>query len=180
MPVPPLRNLTTTTTMISTTTKMTITSTEMRGELARILSIPTLAGNPNTSRPHPSGLLGLTMVAELIMSLVSTVQHSLITNITMTDTLRDVPTEAPLLSLFTLQELEKAKHTTIPIKVPDRAQLLPAAPIRLPLATIQSIISEEVPTGMPPIVTEEDPSIQRFSYTYVFWTSFILSKPFLP
>jgi hypothetical protein len=79
------------------------------------------------------------------------------TIITMTNTLRDVPTEAPLLSLLNHQELEEAKTMRIPIKVPDRAQLLPAAPIKLQQATIQSIISEEVPTGMQ-IVTEEDPS----------------------
>jgi hypothetical protein len=155
MPVQPLRIMRITTIMSSTTTKMTITSTEMRGELAQILSAITMVGSPNTSRPRPSGFLGLTMVAEIIMSLVSTVQHSLMTIITMTNTLRDIPTEAPLLGLLTLQELEEAKTTRIPIKVPDRAQLLPAAPIRPPQATIQSIISEEVPIGMP-IVTDED------------------------
>ena len=154
MPVPPLRRMRTTIIMSSTTTKMTITSTEMRWELAQILSTPTIVSSPNTSRPLPSGFLGPMMVAGLIMSRVSTVKHSLMTIITMTNTLRDVPNEAPLLSLHTHQELEEAKTTRIPIKVPDRAQLSPAAPIRLPQATIKSIISEEAPTGIP-IVTEE-------------------------
>jgi hypothetical protein len=77
----------------------------------------------------------------------------------MTNTLKDVPTEAPLQSLLTLQELEEAQPTRIPIKVPDRAQHLSAAPIRPPRATIQSIISEEAPTGIAAIATEEeDPS----------------------
>lgn len=158
MPVPPLRRMRTTIIMSSTTTKMTITSTEMRGELAQILSTPTIVSSPNTSRPLPSGFLGPMMVAGLIMSRVSTVKHSLMTIITMTNTLRDVPNEAPLLSLHTHQELEEAKTTRIPIKVPDRAQLSPAAPIRLPQATIQSIISEEAPTGIPIVTEEEDPS----------------------
>jgi hypothetical protein len=95
--------------MSSTTTKMTITSTEMRWELAQILSTPTILSSPNTSRPLPSGLLGPMMVAGLIMSRISMVQHSLMTIITMTNTLRDVPTEAPLLSLLNHQELEEAK-----------------------------------------------------------------------
>jgi hypothetical protein len=160
MPIPPLKRMRTTTTMSSTTTKMTTTTTEMRGELAQILSTLTMVRSPNTSRQFPSGHLGPKMMAELIMSQISTVKDSLMTIIKMTNTLRDVPTEAPLLSLLTLQELEEAQPTRIPTKVPDTAQLLSAAPIRPPRATIQSInISEEAPTGIVAIVTEEeDPS----------------------
>jgi hypothetical protein len=144
---------------------MTTTTTEMRGELAQISITPTMVRSPNTSRQFPSGHLGPKMMAELIMSQISTVKDSLMTIIKMTNTLRDVPTEAPLLSLLTLQELEEAQPTRIPTKVPYTAQLLSAAPIRPPRATIQSInISEEAPTGIAAIVTEEEEDPSRDSH----------------
>ena len=77
--------------------------------------------------------------------------------------LRLVLTEAPLLTLVNNQELEEGQIMRIPIKVAEPVLLLATTALRPLSATIQSIISEEAPTGIPIIVIEAS----RDSHLYV-------------
>ena len=155
---------TNTTSSGSITTKMTTIITVMRGELLPISSSPAMAmATPNTSKACPKGHQDPTMESNLIMSQVSTVQDSLMTIIRAKSSLQLVLTEAPLLTLVNNQELEEGQIMRFPIKVAEPVLLLATTALRPPSATIQSIISEEAPTGIPIIVIEAS----RDSHLYV-------------